>query len=108
MRKTILALFSATLLFSTLILSPVFAKTFDDVEYDDDNYVAVEYLVSIGTLEGYPDGSFQPNTTVNRAEIMKILVAGQGISPDENVYKDCYPDVTDDWYAKYVCYATEQ
>lgn len=108
MKKTPLAIFSAVLLLSTFILSPVFAKSFDDVEYDDENYVAVEYLVNIGTLEGYPDGSFQPDKTVNRAELMKILVAGQGIAPDESVYKDCYPDVTDDWYAKYVCYATEQ
>ncbi len=31
-----------------------------------------------------------------------------GISPDDTQYSNCFPDVTTDWYAKYVCYAKEQ
>ncbi|EKD63791.1 MAG: S-layer protein [uncultured bacterium] len=103
MKKAFIAL-----LISVLLIPNVFAGTFDDVVSSDENYVAIEYLVSIGTLQGYSDGIFQPDTTINRAELMKVLVAGQGISPDENTYKDCYSDVASDWYAKYVCYATEQ
>lgn len=79
--------------------------TFPDVGASHDNYAAIEYLVSSGALGGYSDGTFQPSKTVNRAELMKILVAGQGIDPDESLYQNCFPDVTTDWYAKYVCYA---
>lgn len=102
--KKLLTLFVASILFA----AQATAATFDDVSTKSTNYIAIEYLVSIGTLEGYEDGSFQPDRTINRAELMKVLVAGQGIDPDPEIYKNCYPDVTTDWYAKYVCYATEQ
>lgn len=100
--------FAIALLLGFSLASNTFAATFDDVASSDDNYVAIEYLVSIGTLQGYDDGTFQPERTINRAELMKVLVAGQGISPDESTYQNCFPDVTTDWYAKYVCYAKEQ
>jgi len=103
LKKGILAL-----LLIVLLIPTASASTFGDVASSNSNYVAIEYLVSIGTLEGYSDGTFKPNQTINRAELMKILVAGQGIDPDENTYKNCFPDVTTDWYAKYVCYAHEQ
>ena len=90
-------------------------RTFSDVASDHGNYVAIEYLVSTGTLEGYDDPAaagqvrtFQPDRTINRAEIMKTLVAGQGIDPDPEKYNGCFPDVEDAWYARYVCYASEQ
>lgn len=95
-------------LMTVLLIPTASASTFGDVASSNTNYVAIEYLVSIGTLEGYSDGTFKPNQTINRAELMKILVAGQGIDPDENTYKNCFPDVTTDWYAKYVCYAHEE
>lgn len=99
---------AAALLVTALLAQSAIAATFDDVETSDENFIAIEYLVSIGTLEGYEDGTFLPDQTINRAELMKVLVAGQGISPDEDKYQNCFPDVTDDWYAKYVCYASEQ
>ncbi len=45
---------------------------------------------------------------MNRAELLKILVEGTGVTPDENTYKNCFSDVSTDWYAKYVCYAKEE
>lgn len=82
--------------------------TFPDVDSDHDNYSAIEYLYDEGVIGGYDDGSFKPGNTVNRAELLKILVEGQGITPDADTYKNCFPDVTTDWYAKYVCYAKEE
>lgn len=103
-----LSLFSLFLLGLSLSFSLISAAdTFSDVESGHDNYIAIEYLVSSGTLEGYSDGTFLPEKEVNRAELMKMLVAGQEISPDESLYKNCFSDVTTDWYAKYVCYAKE-
>ncbi|EKD93416.1 MAG: hypothetical protein ACD_28C00151G0021 [uncultured bacterium] len=85
-----------------------FATTFDDVSSSHENYLGIEYLVSIGTLQGYDDGTYKPDQTVNRVELMKILVAGQGIEPDEIIYQGCFPDVTTQWFARYVCYAKEK
>lgn len=99
---------TSILLLALLIPAQVLAGTFDDVEATQNNYLGIEYLVSIGTLQGYSDGTFKPDQTINRAELMKVLVAGQGIDPDESIYQNCFPDVTTDWYAKYVCYAKEQ
>lgn len=39
----------------------------------------IEYLVNKGAISGYPDGTFQPNKTISRAEFVAIAVrAGQG------------------------------
>lgn len=89
---------------ASLLENPVFS----DVELKDEHYIAIDYLFGEGILSGYSDGTFKPDNTVNRAELLKILVQGQGITPDENVYKNCFPDVGTDWYAKYVCYAKEK
>lgn len=82
--------------------------TFSDVEVEHKNFPAIDYLYDEEVLAGYEDGSFKPDNTVNRAELLKILVEGQGITPDKNTYKNCFPDVTTEWYAKYVCYAKEE
>lgn len=106
MKKTFIALFVSIFLFQSTGLA--YDATFSDVSGSHANFVAIEYLVSNGTLAGYSDGTFKPAQTINRAELMKILVAGQGIDPDVNTYKNCFSDVTTDWYAKYVCYAHAQ
>ena len=73
------------------------ASTFSDVSPGHANQGAIEYLVYTGTLQGYSDGTFQPENSINRAELMKVLVAGQGIDPDADTYQNCFPDVTTDW-----------
>lgn len=83
-------------------------EIFDDVDFGDDNAEAISYLESNGIVDGYSDGSFKPNNPLNRAELMKILVEGAGYDPSASTYKNCFPDVTDDWYAKYVCFGKEQ
>jgi len=35
---------------------------------------AVEYLVGLGVVAGYPDGTFKPDRTLTRAEVAKIIV----------------------------------
>jgi len=47
---------------------------------------AVRYLKDKNIIGGYPDGSFQPNKTVNRAEFTKIIVgAALKYNPDEDM-----------------------
>lgn len=70
---------------------------------------AIEYLYGKKVIGGYPDGTFKPDIQINRAELLKILVGGAGfVDPDATKYKDCFPDVKTQWYAKYVCFAKEK
>ncbi len=95
----------------TALAIPAFvaqAGSFNDVTSSGQNYTAIEYLVSSGTLEGYADGTFRPNQTINRAELMKVLVSGQGVEPDATLYQNCFSDVSNQWFAKYICYAKAQ
>lgn len=81
---------------------------FSDLGETHDNYDAIIYLYGEGMINGYGDGTFKPNNTLNRAELLKILVEGSGETPSVDQYHDCFSDVTTDWYAPYVCYAKEQ
>lgn len=81
------------------------AWLFTDVSYMHDNYGAIEGLSEAGILSGYSNGSFKPEQEINRAELLKVLIEARGITPDESKYKNCFKDVGEDWYAKYVCYA---
>lgn len=81
---------------------------FSDLSFLDPHYDSISSLVEMGIFEGYPNGSFQPEGVINRAELLKILIEGQGIEVDENLYKNCFPDVNREWFAKYVCYAKAQ
>ena len=80
---------------------------FADVPEDNKNAVAIDFLQKSEVIKGYEDGSFKPEGGINRAELMKILVEAQGVTPDPDEYKDCFPDVKDEWFAPYVCYAKE-
>ena len=109
MKKFLIPLALSTLiLFGLPVLAHEGTHTFGDVGDTHLNMPAIEYLVSIGTLQGYDDGTFKPDNTVNRAEIMKILVKGQGIDPDPAIFNHCFPDVNDEWFAASICYAKAQ
>lgn len=84
--------------------------TFSDVERGNAETVEIEFLVADGVLNGYGDGTFQPDRTISRAELMKVLVAGQGIEPSSGDYTaNCFSDVdSGDWWEPYVCYAKDQ
>lgn len=69
---------------------------------------AIQYLYSNGVINGYSDLTFKPDNEINRAELLKILVGGAGYNPSELVYKNCFPDVKTEWYAKYVCFAKDK
>lgn len=81
---------------------------FSDMTADHKYASAVSYLKDKKVIAGYPDGSFKPEQHLNRAELTKIVITGQNIEPDASVYQNCFPDVTNEWFAPYVCYAKEQ
>lgn len=86
----------------------VFAATsdFTDVSYSDPSREAINYLKENDVVEGYSDGTFKSLNKINRAEFLKIVV---GSLDDFDVRaengKNCFSDVKDEWFARYVCYA---
>lgn len=77
--------------------------TFSDIQ-DSPYKASIEYLAEKGVVQGYPDGSFGPTKKINRAEIIKIILEA---SADEDIgfERQCFKDVGNDWFARYVCYA---
>ncbi len=65
---------------------------------------SVQYLRDRNAISGYPDGTFKPSSTVNRAEFLKLVFRAKGAP--EPVSGDCFVDVKEsDWFAPFVCAA---
>lgn len=78
--------------------------TFKDVSSRFYAFTEISLLKQRGIIQGYSDGTYRPHNSVNRAELLKILVEGfyaTEIRGEEN----CFPDVRREWYARYVCAA---
>ena len=102
--------FSLTFLFSIFSIVLVFSSAsaeerfpyFSDVKSSHPNFFAITELMQGGVINGYADGTFQPDKSVSRAETLKILLLGSKISVDTN-QKISFSDVpTDQWFAPYV------
>jgi len=78
---------------------------FTDIDNNHHQAKAIKYLKKQGVIQGYADGTFKPSNTVNRAELMKILI---GDSLPSGTYENCFKDVHQEWFASYVCYAKNQ
>ena len=85
----------------------VHSKNLTDIA-DHPNETAIQYLLDHLIISGYPDESFKPEQTINRAELMKIITEASGAIANEEDYNNCFPDVTNQWFAVYVCYAKDQ
>jgi len=73
---------------------------FSDVNNSFIYFDAISYLSENNIINGYPDGTFKPGNTINRAEFMKIVIG----ATDTNIYGDnCFPDVKNEWFASYIC-----
>lgn len=83
------------------------AATLSDIT-DSADKTGIEYLKEKNIINGYADGTFKPEGTVNRAELLKILIGSLGVTPLLADYHDCFPDVQKEWFAPYVCYAKEK
>lgn len=96
--KKIILVFSVALFF-------VFAG-FAKAELDQDG---LDYLMNQGIVQGDGEtGALRLSDNINRAELLKILIEGEDITPSIDDYSDCFPDVGSEWYAPYVCYAKAQ
>lgn len=76
--------------------------------FDHDFQEAIEYLYTNDIIEGYPNYTFIPDGDINRAELVKILVASNFELAEYSAFvgQSCFPDVSaDEWYAEYICFA---
>ena len=65
---------------------------------------SVERLTNAGIINGYPDGTFKPDSLVTRAEVAKIICLAFELDQelDQSILID-YPDVREeDWFFSYV------
>jgi hypothetical protein len=79
--------------------------SFSDVSVESPSYAAVEELKERGILSGYSDGTFQLGKSVNRAEMIKIIVANKGGSGSSTTGLQFRDVPADSWYAPYVAEA---
>lgn len=106
--KKITKILSIFWILSFLLIQTTYGAELSDIS-SNKNQTAIQYLYDNGVISGYPDGTFKPNNTLNRAELLKILVGGKNVQPTlEEGYKNCFPDVREEWFAPYVCYAKIQ
>lgn len=75
---------------------------FPDVVEGYYGYTAITALASKGIIKGYPDGTFKPGKTVNRAEFVKLFMNALH-SADVTEENGCFRDVRDEWFARFVC-----
>ena len=67
----------------------------------------VDTLVSLGVIEGFEDGSFQPNGTVTRAQMAKMIYVLRTGNSDASAYNDdktSFTDIGSHWARGYIKY----
>lgn len=93
-------LLGAALILNLIFSAPTYA--FTDIRAGSQLETYVNELSAKGIISGYPDGSFRPTQTINRAEALKIIFETVGISADADSNSG-FPDVaSSEWFAKYV------
>ena len=98
-KKLISALFTAVFL---LQCGTVYASTFSDVPYNNKYSTAISYLQSNNIVQGYPDGTFKPDNTINRVEFLKIILEGTHVELDSNTPSG-FSDIDESqWYSPYI------
>jgi uncharacterized protein YkwD len=73
---------------------------------------AVYFLQGGKIIDGYDDGTFQPDKTINRAEFLKIIIGAEFADTlERKSYRGqkCFTDIEDPWvwYVPYACLAKE-
>lgn len=87
---------------STASGTQVVSTGFSDVSRSNPNYTAIIYLSEKKVVGGYSDGTFKPDNSINRAEVLKIILKGSNIDSNEP-YTAAFPDVPQDaWFAPFV------
>lgn len=89
-------------------LTSIKLKSFKDISLEDENYAAVEYLFRERVLERGENNLFEPANIISKREWVGMLVKLTGITPDENIYKNCFSDIGEGKSEAAICFAKEQ
>ena len=81
MRQMVCALLAVTLLIPAAAASPGSGNPLWDVQ-GHWAQKEIQEAVAAGWVDGYPDGSFQPEKTITRAEFTKLLLDAIHLTPD--------------------------
>ena len=101
--KKILALVLAFACAFTMFAGAAFTDQ-ADIKVKSD---VVDTLVSLGVIEGFEDGSFQPNGTVTRAQMAKMIYVLRTGNSDASAYNDdktSFTDIGSHWARGYIKY----
>lgn len=69
---------------------------FSDVNYNDPHNNAIYFALANGYMVGYADGTFRPDGTVTRAEVVTVVNRYLGRIPHENE-TSAFSDIADSW-----------
>ncbi|MEI7511813.1 MAG: S-layer homology domain-containing protein, partial [Candidatus Peregrinibacteria bacterium] len=88
------------------------AQSFSDVPADNLYAEDIEFVSTKGIVNGYKDGTFRPDATINRAEFTKIIIGSlfsfEDISSCD-IGKYTFSDIEKtEWFAPYVCKAKKE
>ncbi len=93
------------------VSTPIFIEPdqqFSDVSRSHPNYEAIKYLEANNIINGYSDGSFKPEKTVNRVEALKMLMLAFDVQAGPSK-KLNFTDTDDNqWYAPTLATAVDQ
>ena len=113
MKKTGNALLAALILLTAVLITNVYdisAKA-DLEEFSDNNLVtkseAISIMMDLNLVSGYPDGTIQPQKTILRSELMKIICLALNGGTDPLGDKDAqslFSDTEGHWANAYIAY----
>ena len=112
--KKFITIFLALFLVSTsahatgVIREATYPEHFSDIADNEIYHESTSYLYEEGIIKGYADGTFKPENNITRAEVLKMFIHTFVALPEVDQYKNCFPDVKEEWFAPYVCYAKEK
>lgn len=113
MKKRILTCLMAVSLLVSLLAVPVGAASVTKFSDVSDSYTAtaIETLRLMGVLDGYGDGTFRPDTVLNRAQFCKMAVYAMDGSGELGRYSTVtiFPDVKPShWASAYINMASRK
>ncbi len=81
---------------------------FSDVPAEHPQYEAIKTLADENIIQGYGDGTFKPDSYINKIEFLKLAFSDLGYKPSNKPVKSDFKDVpANSWFAPYVQKALE-
>lgn len=105
MKKSFIIVMVSAVMASVALSQLVFASPyayFSDVTSTHYNATAINWLAANGVVQGYSDGTFRPDSQINRAEFLKMLYETIGMVGYDSTELRFIDVPSSEWYVKYV------